>query len=628
MCGIAGYFSMKGPCWDRPDLRGMNSLLVHRGPDDEGYAEDARAGIAMRRLSIIDLETGKQPIWNENKTVGVVLNGEIYNFRELRTLLEKEGHQFATKSDTEVLVHGYEEWGKDLPKRLRGMFAFAIRDLRSDTLMLVRDPFGIKPLYYARTKAFLLFASEMKSLLAQEGVSKDLDLASVSRYLSFLYMPEPATVYLGIRALPHGHTMTLSDSGIAIERYWRFEPHTETYPGDEAACERIRHSVRESVRAMLVSDVPVGVFLSGGLDSASILDSVARLDAGPIRTFTIGFGARERRWDELAAARRIAAHYTTEHHEFIVEPDIVKLLPEVLRHFDQPFANPTAAILYLLAGETRKHVKVALSGTGGDEMFAGYPRYLGMQLLERYRVLPAFARQVIANVSAALVRDASDGRPAWQRVRRLLAAGALPFAESYLSMVATIQTTRKQGLLDHDTHTWPGEKESVGFIRQHLGAKPAPDDLERLMAADLDSYLPFNQLAYADRMSMAQSLEIRVPFVDQELIKTAGSIPLNKKLRGGKTKGLFREAMRPCLPPEIIDAPKLGLNLPIALWFRESLAGWVDDVLAPKNLRRDGYFRPAAVQSLLEEHRAGKRDWSLTIWALIVFETWRQGNTH
>jgi asparagine synthase (glutamine-hydrolysing) len=635
MCGIAGYSLSPSEGATRPDLRTMVRLLTHRGPDDDGHYENGPVGMGMRRLSIIDLETGHQPMTNEGGTVRAVFNGEVYNYRELRALLEAKGHRFSTRSDTEVLVHGYEEWGEDLPGHLRGMFAFAIYDQRESgeaglrspvpgRLFLARDHFGIKPLYYAEIDGTFAFASEIKSILALPGIARDIDPEALGPYLSFLYVPEPRTMFKGIHALPPAHALTVRDGHVSVRRYWTFQPATDRYASPREAIGEIRTVFEDSVRTMLVADVPLGLFLSGGIDSASILAMMSRHVEGPVQTFSIGFGPREKHWDELEAARRVASFFKAEHREFQVTPDVVDLLPQVIRHFDQPFANPTALILYLLSGEARHYVKVALAGTGGDEMFAGYPRYVGMGLYQKYRHLPSFLRRGVAALSHQFSRDAMDGRLWPQRVRRFLEGSALSFEDCYIGFLSTHEGTRTGALFTAEFLNGMNDSDASAFIRPYLKEEKGLPEMERLMVADLNTYLPYNQLVYGDRMSMARSLEMRVPFVDQRLIEIAGSIPLRWKIPGGVTKGLFREAMAPFLPREVIDAPKRGLNLPIALWLRRDLRDWMHSLLSPERLGRRGYFRPEAVKSMIEEHEGGRRDHSLFIWALVVLEIWHQ----
>ncbi len=621
MCGIAGYYRLTDQARLSIDLRRMTDLLAHRGPDDEGYFTDNYVGLGVRRLSIIDLQTGHQPIKNEASTIHVVFNGEIYNYRELRQELIALGHRFTTQSDTEVLVHGYESWGDDLPNHLRGMFAFAIWDTTEQRLLLARDHFGIKPLYYAVVDGTLLFASEIKSLLAYSNLSREIDLTALDQYLSMQYVPEPRTIFQAIQALPAAHTLICGMGlNVITQPYWSFKPMQSPYATKREAIAAIQTAVADSVRSMLVADVPVGAFLSGGIDSACIVALMTRFsNSQPVRTFSIGFGEQEHRWDELAEARRVATFYGTDHQEFRVEPDIITLLPQVIAGFDQPFANPTALLFYVLSERTRQHVKVALTGTGGDEMFGGYVRYKGMQYFQRYQRLPASMRQIAAHL-ASYLRDATDGRLATQRLRRFLQSGILPFDEAYLHIISILHGSRKQALYTPDFWQRVGEGDR-NFIQESL-QRTDQEPLELLMATEMASYLPFNQLAFGDRMTMAQSLEMRVPFVDQRVVEVASNIPLRWKLQGGITKGLFREAMAPYLPITIYQSPKQGFNLPISLWFRHELREWMQAQL--QRVGQRGYFRPRAVQQLFEEHDTGKRDHSLLIWALVVLEMWYQ----
>lgn len=625
MCGIAGYVRLAPSTAEDPttvpDLQAMVDSLTHRGPDSAGFHAQGPVGLGMRRLAIIDLETGDQPISDATGHQVVIQNGEIYNYRQLRDQLIDRGYRFRTQSDTEVLLHGYAEWGEDLCEHLRGMFAVAIWDHAKQQLFLARDHFGIKPLYYCQVDGFLCFASEIKALLAV-GAPRDVDTEALDRYLSFLYVPEPRTIFRHVKALSPGHVMTCRRGDVDIRRYHQYRPSTQPFGSRQDAIEAVREGFADSVEAMMVSDVPIGLFLSAGIDSASILAMMARITEAPVRTFSIGFGSAERHWDELDGARRLADRFGSDHHEFRIDPDIVGQLPGIVRHFDQPFANPTALILDLLSKETRRHVKVALSGTGGDEFFAGYPRYLGMQLYRRYALLPSPLRRAAAALGDRLLRDRSDGRLTAQRLRRFLDSGALPFDASYARMLVVLETSRKRSL--YTPATVDGLRaSSADFITAQLAQVPAGSSPgEMLLATDIATYLPFNQLAYGDRMSMKQSLEVRVPFVDQRLAEVAAAIPLAWNLRRGTTKALLREAMAPYLPADIVKGAKRGLNLPIALWFRGPLKGWLEDRLAPHRLEKRGYLRPEAVAQVLAEHMDGRRDHSLFLWALAVLESW------
>ncbi len=623
MCGISGYFCLQSVS-HAPDLRAMTGLLAHRGPDDDGFYRDARVGLGMRRLSIIDLAGGKQPISNERGDIHVVYNGEIYNYRELRAELEARGHRFTTNSDTETIVHGYEEWGDAVVSHLRGMFALALWDAAHERLLLARDHFGVKPLFYTQVDGLLLFGSEIKSLLAYPGVRREIDPLALDQYLSFLYIPAPRTIFKGINELPPGHFLTCHGNQVEVKQYYQLRLDSVERLSEREAIERVRETFEDSVRAMLVSDVPLGAFLSGGIDSSSIVAMMKRHTDQPVKTFSIGFGSRERHWDETEPASRVAQFFGTEHRAFRVTPDIVELLPQVVWHFDQPFANPTAVLLLLLSRETRKYVKVALAGTGGDELFAGYPRYLGMQAFRYYRWLPQAMRRGLAMLAQAAIHDSTDGRLGAQRARRFFAGGALPFDECYVRWLVAVQQEQKRNLYGERMRGALGDTDTFEFIRQLLDDSAGVAEEERLFLTDFQTYLPYNQLAYGDRMSMAASLEVRVPFVDQYLVEQVKDIPLSQKLSGNTTKHLFRQAMAPFLPAEILDAPKQGLNAPVAMWFRSELKEWVHNLLSPSVIRERGYFEPEPIQQLIAEQEAGTRDHSLFIWALLVFEVWHR----
>jgi asparagine synthase (glutamine-hydrolysing) len=597
----------------------MTAVLAHRGPDDEGILENGAFQLGMRRLSVIDIAGGHQPMTNEAGTVAVVFNGEIYNHGPLRQQLRARGHAFRTRSDTEVLVHGYEEWGDELPVHLRGMFAFAILDSPKERLLIVRDHLGVKPLYYSASGGRFWFASEIKSLLADSRVSRDIDLLALSQYLSLLYVPEPRTIFGDIQVLRPGHRAVVESGGFRTEPYW--VPPLEPAARGRGAAEAVAATFEDSVAVMLEADVPLGLFLSGGLDSAAILAMMAKHSSGAVKTFSIGFGAAEHRWDELVEARALADHFGAEHHELHVDPDIVKTLPQVIGHVDQPFANPTAAIVYQLSAAARRHVTVALSGTGGDEMFAGYPRYRGMAVYNAYAGLPAGLRRRLSVAAEQHLSDATDGRTTANRLRRFLAGGALPFDDCYIHLLKATDDDRKAALLSPAVRDSLAGGDEFGFLRQAL-AGGRRRRLDRLMLADLVGYLPGNQLVYGDRMSMAASLELRVPFVDQEIVKLASSITLGQKLRHLDTKGLFRKAMEPHLPADVLKRPKRGLNLPIALWFRHDMAPWLRQRLAREELDKHGLFEGAGIERLLSEHEGGRRDNSLSLWALAVFQTW------
>ncbi len=622
MCGIAGFCKLDHSADVPFDWTRMVDALTHRGPDDDGFYADAHVGIGMRRLSIIDLSGGAQPLSNEHNTVHVVYNGEIFNYRALRAELETRGHVFKTQSDTETIVHGYEEWGARVAEKLRAQFAYALWDENEKRLVVARDHFGIKPLFYTVVEDVLFFASEIKALLLHPKLKRAMDLRALDQYLSFLYVPAPRTMFQDIFELPPAHQLIVENGRVRVERFWK--PNIEPRAMKDAdARALIRAAFEDSVRAQLMSDVPLGAFLSGGIDSSAIVAMMKRHTNAPVKTFSLGFGAAEEHWDETAAAARVAKFYNTEHYAFRIEPNIVELVPQVVSHFDQPFANPTAVLMLLLSRETRKHVTVALSGTGGDELFAGYPRYLGMLAFEKYQRAPRALRRALGNGARSFLRDATNGNLRAQRARRFLEGGALSFEECYLRWLVVMDGTRKDSLYSRATQRALNDADTFDFIRPFL-TEPTVPLTDRLLLTDYCTYLPFNQLAYADRMSMAASLEVRVPFVDQALFEAVKNIPLSQKISGGTTKALFRQALAKDLPPFILDLPKTGLNLPISLWFRGALREWLHDLLSPQTIRARSLFDANTMQTILAEHEAGRRDHSLFLWALVMLEMWQR----
>lgn len=622
MCGIAGFVKLNPTARVSFEWTRMVDALAHRGPDDDGFYADEHVGIGMRRLAIIDVAGGSQPIANERGNIHVVYNGEIYNYRALRAELETRGHHFKTQSDTETIAHGYEEWGLKISEKLRAMFAYALWDKDAKRLVVARDHFGIKPMFYTIIDDALFFASEIKALLLHPKLKRAMDLRALNQYLSFLYVPAPRTMFQNIFELPPAHQLLVENGRVRVERFW--QPETQPRAMNDAdARALIRDAFEDSVRAQMMSEVPLGAFLSGGIDSSAIVAMMKRHTNVPVKTFSLGFGAAEANWDETESAARVAKFFGTEHYSFRIEPNIVELAPQVIQHFDQPFANPTAVLMLLLARETRKHVTVALSGTGGDELFAGYPRYVGMLALEKYQRVPQTLRGFFANGARSFLRDASNGNLRMQRARRFFEGGALSFKECYLRWLVVMDETRKDLLYSESAQRELHDTDTFDFIRPYLNDATVPPT-DRLLLTDYSTYLPFNQLHYADRMSMAASLEVRVPFVDQALFEAVKNIPLAQKISGNVTKALFRQALANDLPPFLLDLPKTGLNLPIALWFRGALRGWLHELLSPQNIRARGLFNVDGVQSILAEHDAGKRDHSLFLWALAMLEVWQQ----
>jgi asparagine synthase (glutamine-hydrolysing) len=613
MCGIAGIMSFDGKPVSLEELREMCAALIHRGPDDEGFylGKGKGVGLGMRRLSIIDLQTGRQPVHNEDGTVWVVFNGEIYNFRDLRRTLEQRGHVFSTATDTEVIVHLYEDFGPQCVEHLRGMFAFALWDDHRKTLLLARDRLGIKPLYYAVVNGRLLFASELKAILQVPEVERSLNWQAVSHLFTSLTTPPAESIIAGVRKLEPGHLLTASPGKEPqIKRYWevRFEPDYSRSEEDYA--EELRELLQESVSLHLVSDVPLGVFLSGGIDSSAIVATMARLAPGPIKTFSIGFPDRD--FNELDYARLVAKRFGTDHHELILEPDVVDNLEDLAWYLDEPFGDPSAIPTYMVSKLAAEHVTVVLSGDGGDELFAGYDRYLVEGRERRFRFVPARIKRVLGLLSRLMPEGMSG--------RNLLRHFSLPEVERYLDALTLFRFEDKQHLfrneaLERISHYDPCrlEAEELKHADRHW--------LTRLQALDLMRYLPLDILAKVDRMSMAHSIEARVPLLDHKVVEFAATIPPELRLRNGTTKYIFKRAMRGVLPDSILNRPKHGFGVPLGRWFRGQLGNFVRELLLSETSRQRGIFNTTYIEQLVQRHENG-RDLDIHLWTVISFELW------
>ncbi len=601
----------------------MIGSLVHRGPDDEGRYVDETVSLAMRRLSVIDVAGGRQPIWNETGTVCVVMNGEIYNFQELREGLAARGHRFTTKSDTEVLVHLYEEHGEDCVERLRGMFAFALWDRERQVLLLARDRLGIKPLFYAVQGGRLWFASEIKALLAG-GVGGTVDTAALRQFLMFLYVPSPATIFEGIRQVPPGHIMTFARGRLRLRRYWSLtpDPAAAALDGREAE-ERLLAHLKETVRLHLISDVPLGIFLSGGMDSSVLVAMMRQVSGTPMKTFTIGYGVQDETYNELAYARLVAKRFGTDHHEEIVEPDAVRLLPRIVQSFDEPFADSSAIPNYLISQVARRTVTVALAGHGGDELFGGYPRYLGLRAGAMYDRLPSSFRHGLAKASRWIPESAhAENWPG--RIRRFLSAGGVSPEERYLRWITYLPPEWGDEAFTPELRASAGmarpESKYARMFREWHSSDPA----ERAMALDLQTYLPDDLLVLGDRMSMAHSLEVRVPFCDHVLAQFAMGLPSGERFRDRRLKSFLKRALRAHLPDEILARPKQGFMIPLARWFKADLKDMVRELLSEQAVASRGYVRYPYVRWLLDEHESGRRNFKDQIHALLVLEIWQR----
>ncbi len=629
MCGIVGAVN-----WgDRETVLAMTEALAHRGPDDQGLWEGrsvggAWAGLGDRRLSLLGRsQASPQPMSSEDGRFWIVYNGEVYNYRELRQGLLEKGHRFQSNSDTEVILHLYQAFGEGCLERLRGMFAFGVWDREREEMFLARDRIGVKPLYYAERGGRLLFASELKAILKHPEIGRQVDFAALHEYLTYLYIPPPRTIYKDIQSLPPGHFLVWRKGRVAQkERYWRLPE--DRLDGDEVELtDRLRALLEESVRLRMISDVPVGAFLSGGIDSSGIVGLMARQTSHPVQTFSIGFGARAHLYNELDYAKRVAERFGTDHHEIVVEPDAVSLLPEMVRGFDEPFGNPTAFLVYLLSAFTRRHVTVALAGDGGDEVFGGYPRYKGAALSGLFRAIPRWMRRATFEPVAALLPESSRGRHGLRRFREFVQGSALAPEEMYCHWVTYYTEDMKTELYSPETLSRVGAQIPFDFLKaifREAERRGRNTLFDRITAVDLQSFLPCNLLAYSDRMSMAHGLEVRVPFTDHKLIEFVTRLPATLRLRGMQDKYLLKRALGDLLPESVLKRKKLGFNPPMALWLKEDLHDLVRDCLSEEVVRRRGYFRPEAVRSLIVQHQSGRRDLSLHLWALLVFEIWHR----
>jgi asparagine synthase (glutamine-hydrolysing) len=618
MCGIAGFADttirpLEGGAEGATRLvRGMCDVIRHRGPDDEGIRVEPGAGLGMRRLSIIDLSTGHQPIANERETVWVVFNGEIYNYQALRRDLAGRGHRFSTSSDTEVIVHAYEEWGRDAFARLRGMFGLALWDRDRATLWLARDRLGIKPLYYTVHGGRLYYGSELKSLLAAGAVRREVDVSALEHYLALLYTPADRSIFPGVRKLPPGHVLEWRNGAAQVSAFWTPDPR-EVEPSSEGdAIDVLHERLRDAVRSHLMSDVPLGAFLSGGLDSSLVVALMAEASDRPVKTFSIGFD--EPAYDELDSARVVATHFGTEHHEFVVRPDALRIVEQVVEHFDEPFADPSSIPTWYVSQMARRHVTVVLSGDGGDELFGGYDRYLPHARVAQFDRLALPGMRTAAGLTARALPRGATGR-------RFLRHVALDADDRYIDAVTFYGPRDRASLLSRELEPAEGPTPEE-MLAGRLAAVAHLPAQSRQMRLDFSTYLPEDVLVKVDRMSMAHSIESRVPLLDHPLVEFALSLPLSFKIRHDERKYLLRQVARRVLPAAVLAKRKQGFGMPIGPWFRGRLREAFGDVLHSARTAQRGYFDPREVQRVLGEHLSGKRDHEMRLWQLLMFELW------
>lgn len=627
MCGITGWANLDSrtppPEGARQLLHSMCERMVHRGPDSEGLLVSTGVALGMRRLAIIDLVTGEQPAYNEDKSVAVILNGEIYNYRELRKDLENRGHCFKSQSDTEVLPHLYEEYGEAMVERLNGMFAFALWDSRRRRLFIARDRFGEKPLYWGVFDNKLLFASEPKVLLAHPGVKGSLNLQALRQYLSFDYVPAPLSIYQGINKLPAAHILTLENGEIDTRSYWCLSYKTKQPPPNEGeAAEHLRELLAESVRMRLVSDVPLGVLLSGGVDSSTIAALAVRASSEAVKTFSISFA--ESSFDESLYARAVAKFLGTDHHEERLSANLAaNLVGEIGSWMDEPFSDPSLVPTYLLSRFTRKHVTVALGGDGGDELFAGYPMYRGHRVADLYSRVPGFLRSGLIEPLVHLLPVKTKNLSFDYKATRFITGSKYDRVARHHVWFGSFTPDEQETLLTPEVL-----RESDGDIYRDARAMwdecDSSDVVERMQSLDTRLYLAEDILTKVDRASMSVSLEVRAPFLDPRVAEFAASLPANYKLRGRKTKYILKRAIEDFLPPFVTRRTKKGFGVPVAQWLKEKLRPLARDLLSPDRVRRAGVFNPDYVTKLQDEHERGVANHRKLLWTLLMFELWHE----
>lgn len=619
MCGIFGFTVELQNDKKREILAKMGRVLVHRGPDAEGFYLGEGVALGHRRLSIIDLSTGDQPMSNEDGSLWIVFNGEIYNFQELREDLLRRGHSFRTASDTEVILHLYEEKGPDCLHDLRGMFAFALWDEREKVLFLARDRVGKKPLFYTFRDGGIIFASEIKAILQWPNLHREMEPEALSYYLTYQYVPPPLTMFKGIYKLPPAHYMVVRGNERQINRYWDLDYLPKQAVTEEEAVEQARSLIEEAVRLRMISDVPLGAFLSGGVDSSIVVAVMSRLSDRPVKTFSIGF--EESEYNELPYARRVAQVCATEHHEFIVRAEALKILPELVWYFDEPFADSSAVPTYYVSQMTARYVKVALNGDGGDESFAGYERYLGNSLVKKYQKIPLFLRKhVIAEVLK--VGEKIAGQNQFLRRVRWLNQISLDAGNTYALSMTIFPEDLKQELFTPLLQKEAGRVKALEYMLAYYNSSRVEEEIDRMMYSDVMTYLPGDLLVKVDRMSMAHSIEGRSPLLDHRLMEFAARLPGGLKLKGYQLKNILKKVGEQYLPREILYRKKQGFGVPVGLWLRREMKSLLYSLLFNSSLVRDGWLKGEGVRRIVEEHVSDSRDHSHRLWALIMLELW------
>jgi asparagine synthase (glutamine-hydrolysing) len=580
-------------------------------------------GLGMRRLKIIDLETGNQPIYNEDRRFCIVFNGEIYNFHELRSYLMRKGHAFTTTSDTEVIIHLYEDVGEKCLDRLRGMYAFAIWDDISKSLFVALDRIGIKPIYYAVIEGNFVFASELKSILSFPAVRRELDYTAMSDYFSFLYVPGPKTIFRSIHKLLPGHFLTIRDGVIRTEKYWDINFEETIYRDENECIDRFLELFEDTVRLHLISDVPLGAFLSGGVDSSLVVAMMARHSDRRIETFSIGYDGEGSYFDERFYSRIVARAFDTSHHEFVLRPQVRDLLERIVDQFDEPFADASALPNYILSRETRKYVTVALTGLGGDELCGGYERYLGCLIGEKYqKILPKILTERVFPWLVHRLPDSAKGQHFNERFKRFVNSGMHPFLLRYFEIVSCFSEKEKKSLFKNEILECLERGSDAIFKGYEAKSTMNSDILHTMSRIDLKTYLVDDLLTLTDRMSMAHSLEARVPFIDHKVVEFFTSVPTSLKIKGLTKKYLLKKAAERLLPKDVIYRKKMGFSVPLVVWFRNELRTYLDEVLSEERIRRLGFFNYSYIEEIKQRHAAGKSNYDEKLWSLITFVKW------
>ena len=623
MCGIAGFVNNNGSAIDRGVLDAMNHAIIHRGPDEDGFYVKENVGLAMRRLSIIDLASGRQPIHNADKTKWIVFNGEIYNYQELRAGMEQRGHRFYTKSDTEAVIHLYDEFGADCLQHLRGMFAFAIWDEREKTLFLARDRVGKKPIFYShQTNGDLIFGSEFQALLKHPSISREVDFDAIDSYLSYLCVPAPQTAFKQIRKLEPGHWLRWKAGEIETRRYWLPDFSKKIKISEEDAILETTRILRKSTRLRMISEVPLGAFLSGGVDSSCVVALMAQESSTPVKTFSIGF--EEQDFSELKYAKRVAEHIGAEYHEFIVRPNALDVLPTLVEHYGEPYADSSAIPTYYVSKETRQHVTVALNGDGGDESFAGYERYMAMEIAEVYRRIPRVVRSALIEGPFNMLPTSELKKTRIRDVQRFFTSANEEKKQRYFRWMSTFKPAVKKEIYTAEFDAAINGRDASDVLDRWFDRANGSGVLDATLLTDQMTYLPNDLLVKVDIASMANSLEARSPFLDHNLIEFAASLPENLKMSGFRPKSLLKKVAARLVPKEVVYRRKMGFGVPVGQWFRGEMKDFVRGVLLSETSLKRGIIKPEMIGKYVAEHTNGEQDHAFQVWTLLMLELWFQ----